>query len=65
MRKTVELGLEHHKAFQKPLPPIAVDPEKDTDDYEEFDNGSEMMESLWHRGEEESEEELMKLSEDY
>jgi len=64
MRKTFELEAEHQKAIT-PAMPIPVAPEKDTDDYEDFENNAEMMESLWHRGEEASEEELMRAEEDY
>lgn len=64
MRKTFEPEVEHQKAI-KPALPMPVAPEKDTDDYEDFENDAEMMESLWHRGEEASEEELMRAEEDY
>ena len=64
MRKT-ELAVEHQKAFHQPALPAPVAPEKDTDDYEDFENDADMMENLWHRGEEASEEELMRAEEDY
>jgi len=65
MSKTNFESVEDQQAFQRhPALPVAVPPDKDTDDYEEFDNDAEMMQSLWHRGEEAFEDELM-ASEDW
>lgn len=51
------------QAFPRHLPaPVPAD-ERDTDDYENFDD-SEIMQSLWHQGEEAYEDELMRV-EDY
>lgn len=64
MRKT-ELVLEHQKAFHQPALPVTLPPEKDTDDYEDFDDDTEMLQSLWQQGEESFEDEMMKEKEDY
>ncbi len=64
MRKT-ELVAEHQRLFHQPALPVSLPLEKDTDDYEDFDDEEEMMQTLWHRGEESSEDELMKEGEDY
>ena len=64
MRK-IGLELEHQRAIRQPSLPASVPPEKDTDDYENFDDDTEMMESLWHQGEEEFEDEVMRAEEDY
>ncbi|MEM4254456.1 MAG: hypothetical protein QXR48_03690 [Candidatus Woesearchaeota archaeon] len=64
MRKTI-LEFEHQKAFHQPTLPVSLPPEKDTDDYEDFDDDEEMMQTLWHKGEESFEDEMMKEGEDY
>ena len=56
---------EGAQAFQRhPQMPVPVPPDKDTDDYEEFEDDAEMMQALWHQGEQAFEDELM-ASEDY
>ncbi len=62
MRKA-NFEFEHQKAFHQL--PLSVPPEKDTDDYEDFDDDEEMMQTLWHKGEEACEDEVMKAEEDY
>ncbi len=64
MKRTIEKEFEDQKAFQRhPQLPAPIDADKDTDDYEDFEDG-EMLTSLWHRGEEDFEDELMSR-EDY
>lgn len=65
MNKTIQEEFEDLKAFTRhPALPVPVADEKDnTDDYEDFDDG-EMLTSLWHKGEENYEDELMS-AEDY
>lgn len=66
MRKTIQEVSEGQKVFQRHPPlPTSVPADADTDDYEDFgDDEGEMMQSLWHKGEEEFEDELMR-AEDY
>ena len=64
MRRT-ELVLGHQRLFHQPHIPVSLPPEKDTDDYEDFDDEEEMMQTLWHKGEELFEDEMMKEGEDY
>ncbi len=61
MRKTINEEFEG-RTFQRHLPLVPAE-ERDTDDYEDFDD-SEIMTALWHQGEEASEDELMR-AEDY
>ena len=65
MNKTMQEEFEDLKAFQRhPVLPVPAEDEKDNvDDYEDFDDG-EMLSSLWHKGEEDFEDELMS-AEDY
>ncbi len=63
MRK-IGFEIEHQKAV-KPALPVSVPPEKDTDDYEDFDDDTEMMQTLWHKGEMDFEDEVMRAEEDY
>jgi hypothetical protein len=65
MNKTHVEFAEGTQAFQRhPQLPASLPPDKDTDDYEEFEDDAEMMQALWHQGEEAFEDELM-ASEDY
>lgn len=65
MRKTIQEDSEGQRAFQRHLPlPRSVPTDLDTDDYENFEDESEMINSLVHQGEEAFEDELMR-SEDY
>ncbi len=65
MRKTIQEAVEGQKAFPRHLPkPMSVPSDLDTDDYEDFEDEGEMLNSLWHRGEEAFEDELMG-AEDY
>jgi len=66
MKKTIQEESESQKVFQRhPSLPASVPADVDKDDYEDFgDDESEMMQSLWHKGEEEFEDELMR-TEDY
>jgi hypothetical protein len=66
MKKIFNEEVVHLREMQKQhFLPKPVAPEKDTDDYEDFDDDTEMMESLWHQGEEAFEDEVMKAEEDY
>ncbi|MEM4242935.1 MAG: hypothetical protein QXM31_03480 [Candidatus Woesearchaeota archaeon] len=60
-----EFEVGHQRAFHQPALPASLPPEKDSDDYEDFDDDTEMMQTLWHKGEESSEDDLMKEGEDY
>ncbi len=65
MRKSLQDEFEDLKAFPRhPAMPASVPPDKDTDDYEDFEDDAEMIQSLWRQGEQTSEEELMS-AEDY
>lgn len=65
MDKMIREEFEDLKAFQRnPSLPKPLPPEKDTDDYEEFDDDAEMMQALWEKGVDAFEEELM-AGEDY
>jgi hypothetical protein len=65
MRKTTLGEFEDLQAFQRhPKMPTSVQAdERDVDDYEDFEDG-DMINALWHRGEELSEDELLS-GEDY
>jgi hypothetical protein len=64
MRKNAQEEFEDQKVFQRhPLLPMSVPADKDTDDYEDFEDG-EMLNALWQQGEEACEDELMR-AEDY
>jgi hypothetical protein len=66
MKKTIQEEFGDQKVFQRHPPlPTSVPTDADTDDYEDFgDDESEMMQTLWHKGEEAYEDELMG-AEDY
>ena len=64
MKQTMSNEVEGQQAFQRhPQLPTSLPPEKDNDDYENFEDG-EMLSSLWEQGEENYEDELMG-AEDY
>ena len=57
--------VEEQQFFQRhPQLPLSVPPDKDTDDYEEFDDDAEILQALWQQGIDASEDEMM-AAEDY
>lgn len=65
MRRTMLENSESISAFRRhPTLPVSLPPEEDNDDYEDFEDEEEMMQVLWHRGEEAYMDELM-VGEDY
>ena len=64
MRNQMQAEVEDLKSMQRhPSLPVPMPPEKDSDDYEDFDDG-EMLSTLWQDGAEKFEDELMAM-EDY
>jgi hypothetical protein len=64
MNKAFQDESEDLKAFPRHMRIPAPVPEKDTDDYEDFEDDAEMIPELWHKGELAFEDEQMS-AEDY
>ena len=65
MRKDMLHEVEDQKAFQRhPNMPVPLPPEKDTDDYEEFDSDADKMSVLWEKGADDLMDEML-AAEDY
>lgn len=65
MKNNMHKELEDLKAFQRhPHAQMILPPEKDTDDYEEFEDDADMMQMLWEKGADSFGDELM-AGEDY
>jgi hypothetical protein len=63
MKKTFEEFEQYHVQRHPKLTLPARDDERDVDDYEDFEDG-EMLDTLWHQGTEQHQDELM-AAEDY